>query len=793
MKLSRKELIDFGTIQSLAKMALIAINEQLCVEHINDYGHKLLRLNENLNYSGQSIVELFEQLKLPQLIDIKGKFIKNNLILINNDFQKWEQITLQVDHKKWRLLIGHPLGDREQIINKYEFLKSLKNDSIYLNSIIENLPELVYWKDKNCIYQGCNKHIAELLNLSKPSDIIGKSDFDFGWSSERVKSIQEVDFSIINNGTSSVVEDAIPVNGIIKMFLTSKTPLYDDNREIIGILGISTDITERKKMEDELSIAKDAAETASRAKSEFIANMSHDIRTPLSGVIGMAELLENSLDNAELKEEAHMIHDSGEELLSMLNDILDDMKAGSTEEIHAKPFDLYQCIDDLVKLERPTTTAKHLGLYAEIGESVPRIIISDRKKIHRILLNLLGNAIKFTKTGHITIQVSCLNHENNNLHLQFSVADTGIGIPQIMQEKVFDRFFRGTPSYDGIYKGYGLGLHIASSYVQLLGGHITLTSEEGVGSTFHFDIQCKMAIDNETIPSSNKIRTDKIASPAPLLDKQSSSTSNILLIEDNQLALIVLESIVSKAGCSYKSAKNGDDAFELIKANVFDLIITDIGLPGISGTELTRLIRAWEIENKRTPQPVIGLTGHAREAAYDECIASGMNDVFTKPANLELIQNLIKRFTPSPYVNNDSKGAQTTSELSGPTEEELFQLEHYPLFDPQVALKQVTDLSILIQILKDYLGDPGRKDILLLHTAYDEKDWTQIVSLVHKLRGSALYMGAGRLQYACKYLEGYYKENHQSLLDKFYYQLIKIEEETCQALREWLKKYNITL
>lgn len=675
-------------------------------------------------------------------------------------------------------------------------LEYVKDIYLYMENIIAEIPVSVYWMDRDCVYLGCSNSMAKLLKLESRRDIIGKTYADL-YDGKSTKHYKKADRAVMDTGVSLSLEEPLySSDGTMKIYLSKKAPLRDPNGEIIGMLGISVDITDRKKMEGDLNFAKEAAEAASRAKTEFIASMSHDIRTPLTGVIGMAEILETTLESPESQEEAHIIHDSGEELLSMLNDILDDISAGiiNEENLHPETFDLYQCIEDLVKLERPTITTKHLGLYIEIGNTVPRRIINDRKKIHRILLNLLGNAIKFTKIGHITIQVTCLKRNGDDVQLQFGVTDTGIGIPKAMQSKVFDRFFRATPSYKGIYKGHGLGLHIARSYVQLLGGDITLTSKEGIGSTFHFDIPCKIAEDNDETPKVDRKYIAEIASPIP-----SSRPPFFLLVEDNSMALKVLASIVSKAGCRYESVMNGEEALESMKSTVFDLVITDIGLPGISGTKLTSLIRAWEKENNRAPQPIIGLTGHAREAAYDKCIAAGMNDVFTKPANLTLIQCLIKTFASNDTPPKTEENKLPTSVLGGLGKDlpnmgaELFQLEKYPLFDPKIALEQVNDLPLFFQILKDFLSGQVREDILLMKNAYAEKNWGQVESLTHKLKGGAVYLGTRRMQYACQYLEKYYKANHRSLLEQLYLQLLEVDKETCRELRTWLQRCNIKI
>lgn len=677
----------------------------------------------------------------------------------------------------------------------------------YLKNIIENLPQYIYWKDKNFVYLGCNKRVADYLYLKSPDDIIGKTDHDFGWSKKRINFLKKSDHDVLHDGKEILIEDQIPFDGTIRTMLTSKSPLYGHDGEITGILGVTMDITDRKKLEEAFRKAKEAAEAANLAKTEFIANMSHDIRTPLTGVIGMAEILEMALDNPEHKEEAHIIHDSGEELLTMLNDILDDVRAENVNEetLRMEAFDLYQCVDDLVKLETPTTKAKQLTLKVEINASVPRHIISDRKKIQRILLNLLGNAIKFTRTGGITLHVRCLDSQEENLRLQFRVSDTGIGIPKDMQAKVFDRFFRVTPSYKGIYRGHGLGLHIAQLYVNILGGDITLTSTDGVGSTFTFDISCKTEKEDSSecknvhspIKQATVLNHDfqsVLPTPSPVF--HSIKIPHLLLVEDNPIALRVLESIVSSIGYQFISTKDGETALELAKKiSTFDLIVTDIGLPGISGSRLCQLIRDWENQEKKHPVPIVGLTGHTRESARSECLACGMNDVFSKPVTSAMLIDMVAQFalvytTKEPQYPVENSPVITSLGTDLPDQEDkLFQLDMFPLFDPKYALKQLNDFSLLLNLMNDFISEKMQQDIYLLKRAYDEKNWEQVEKISHKTKGGVAYLGAKKLQYACQYLERYYKAGHRLLLEKLYHQVIAVNDETLIELKKWLKTY----
>lgn len=663
-----------------------------------------------------------------------------------------------------------------------------QNEIFQLETLIENMPCNVYWVDKECKMINCNQNVLNMLQMTR-EEFRGKTYEEISqiaqWPEGLAQKLKNDDLHVMHSGTPifGIEDPPIPHgDGTFSNFLTSRVPLRNQEGDILGIAGISMDVTALKE-------ARAKAEIANQAKSAFIANMSHDIRTPLTGVIGLSELLESELDDPHHKEEAHLLHDSGEKLLNMLNDILEDVQAGdvSEEDVHNEVFDLYQCIDDLIKLERPTTILKHLGLTVDIGSTVPRYLVSDRKKIHRVILNLLGNSIKFTQTGHITIEVNCLRHEDNQVHLQFGVSDTGIGIPRELQEQIFERFFRASPSYKGIYNGYGLGLSIAQSYVSLLGGTITLTSEVGRGTTFYFDIVCTKGSSENVLQKKPKV----IVSPQ---SNRSTQRPHLLLIEDNYMALKVLESLVTKLDCTYQSAVTGEDALDLIQSTAFDLIITDIGLPGISGHEFASKVRHWEHSNSKKPQPIIGLTGHAKELTFDECIASGMNDVFTKPGDAHMIEQVLNQYVFNSEFSIQKKQTEEHSSGLGKdlpnTEEELFQLEDIPIFDFQEAMKQVNDRAVLLQILKVSVSDSVQQDIEAMTLAFDQGDWARVETIAHKIKSGAVYIGTRRLFYACQYLERYYKAGHRLMLGKLYEQVLHINKETLKIVEEWLNTHS---
>lgn len=676
-----------------------------------------------------------------------------------------------------------------------------ENAEYTLASILDNLPGHVYWKNLDSVFQGCNKAQANSAGFSDKNGVIGKTDYDMPWRNE-ANALRESDALVMRNRQTLTREEASQLAGSdkISIFLSKKTPLLDKTGAVVGILGISFDITERKDMEEKLRQAKIAAEAANRAKTEFIANMSHDIRTPLTGVIGMSELLENDLKDPETKQYARWLHNSAEQLLQMLNDILDDIKVDNLNEhdIHNERVALRPCIQNLIQLVLPSTKLKHLNIVVHIEEDVPVFIVTDRAKLQRILLNILGNAIKFTQKGSITIKVKCLHVTHEETHIQFSITDTGIGIPKDQQNKVFDRFFRGSPSYKGIYNGQGLGLHIAQAYASLIGGRISLSSMEGVGTTLYLDLCSNgdiLSAQNHLLCDTSKTNQPLVVDPATTLQDTHENSPRLLLIEDNPVARKVIESLATKTGCRFVSAANGEEALMLAKNNAFDLIITDIGLPGISGHEFTQKLRQWEAAEEHTHVPIIGLTGHARDAAEKKCIDCGMNDVFSKPTNLAMFQTILNQFVATTHNSLPNISNSTSGKLGldlPDSEQALFDLNDYSLFDFELALKEIGgDRTLLFSILSDFITILIAEDIPLMEQAYARNDWISVEHLAHKMKGGVVYCGTPRMKLACQYLERYCKAGHSLVRDELYQQLIKITAETHQVIYAWLKNPNV--
>lgn len=648
------------------------------------------------------------------------------------------------------------------------------------DTMLDNIPAQVFWKNTDLVYQGCNKAFLDSLGLSSKDEVIGKTDFDLPVSGADSAAYQEDDRQVLNSGKAklNIVERQTLADGSERVLATNKVPLFDEDGKVYGVLAIYIDISERIKTEKALLIANSA-------KAEFIANMSHDIRTPLGGVIGMAKILEETLTDPQEKQYAQWVNECGQQLLSLLNGILDVVSADNinSHDVTLDTFDLHKCIQDITQLELPTVKLKNIELRIEIDDNIPQFLVSDRTKLHRIILNLLGNAIKYTPKGHVGISIKLLATMKDAVRLQFRIFDTGVGIPDELQPKVFDRFFRVDPSWKGMYKGHGIGLHIAQTYVELLGGEIRLSSKVNQGTTVQFELVMKTGHQSEKmeLPGSSSSKTE-IQTTCINAHKK---IPNLLLIEDNLIALRTIEKCVNKAGYHFTSVTDAETALDMVKKTHFDLIITDLGLPGMSGYELTVAIREWENLSQRKPTPIVGLTAHAGKDVTENLHQAGMNKVFIKPATFELLGQIVEEFV---VMNKSDKISKTLGYELPACENTLFDLADFPLLDIENGIKSVGTEDALRELLGLMLEEELPKDEFAIKAAYLENKWDIVEKIAHKMKGGAVYCGTIKLKYACQYLERYRKAGYSKHLERLYLQLIDVVNDTKISIRRWLQQ-----
>jgi len=377
-------------------------------------------------------------------------------------------------------------------------------------------------------------------------------------------------------------------------------------------------------MADDLLVARDEAVLANQAKSDFLATMSHEIRTPMTGVLGMADLLLDTSMSDEQKRHALTIKNSGKALLTIINDILDisKLEAGKLE-IDNIDFHLPSLIEEVTTLLGNRAVEKDLELTCSISDELPQGINGDPVRIRQILLNLVGNSIKFTNNGKVRIVADLLSAEKNSMMVQFEVTDTGIGISKEAQDRLFAKFAQAEASTSRKYGGTGLGLSICKKLSELMGGDIGIISKEGEGSTFWFTVRVKPAVGKVI----GKITDDRPSAFAAVRQL------NILLAEDNKVNQTLISTILTRLGHRVGIADDGIEAVAAVKNGAFDIVLMDVRMPNMDGIEATREIRT--LNSGKGNTPIIGVTADVMSYHQSEYMAAGMNGVAHKPIKLD--------------------------------------------------------------------------------------------------------------------------------------------------------------
>jgi PAS domain S-box-containing protein len=660
----------------------------------------------------------------------------------------------------------------------------------FLNDLIEQIPAGIFWKDKHSVFLGCNQFFAKLAALDSPQNIIGKTDYDLPWGKFQAAHYIQDDQEVIKTKKPKldIEEKQTLADGNECFLLTNKIPLFSQSDNVVGILGIFHDITRRKQMEVNLEQAKNNAEQANLAKSEFIANMSHDIRTPLTGVIGLSQLLYDQLYDADNRQYAQWIFESGHQLLTLLNSILDAVSADKLQhqDLIFESFNLKELVQECIKLHRPASFAKALDFQMFYDENIPIWVYADRSKIYRILLNLLSNAIKFTSMGFIRLELNLLSQKNNQMSVEFRVIDSGIGIAKNLHSKVFDRFFRIHPSYKGTYRGHGLGLHIAKNYVDLMGGEMDLLSAPGKGSEFYFRIN--MEISNEIGNSLSKPETFSTLAEKNFnityIDESSSQKFRVMLVEDNHIAKKMVEIFCQQLGYELDCFDMAEIAYQSFQNKMYDLIITDIGLPVHSGFDLTKMCRQHEEKQNWKKTPIIGLTAHAHHTVKNQGLNVGMQDVINKPISLELLKSIVSAYCNFEKVNADTLSNQVTERAL--INEDFY--EKYFLFHLEKALNKIHSKAILREMVVMFLEQDLKPGQQMAVFAFEKENYDILLELVHKIRGGAIYCSTERLLKVSATLEDLLLEKKIPEIKSVFSIWTYVLHHTVVQLERWLEE-----
>lgn len=448
--------------------------------------------------------------------------------------------------------------------------------------------------------------------------------------------IQEEE-AIRNSGVMRVeVQNRLP-SGRLRWFEFTVSPRRSEDGRMIWD-GIEVDITERKNAEAELRTAKAAAEAANIAKTEFLANMSHEIRTPINGVVGNAQLLRFTELTTEQSNLLTCIEADARNLVSIINDVLDISKIEAGKlELEQDAFNIRSCMSDLIGPLEPRIKAKGISLQIDIDNTLPQYLLGDQLRLKQIMRNLLGNAIKFTETGTITVQAGVLDRSDDNVLVRFSVSDTGIGIGPETLAKLFAPFSQADASVTRKFGGTGLGLSICSRLAELMGGQIAANSTEGKGSTFHVRLPFKVADQSSVAeePARSLSWSQRVSRPL-----------RILLVDDSQSNLIMTSKLLRHIGHHVITSDNGLDALKKWETNSYDLILMDIQMPEMDGEEAMRTIRDQE-QKSGAHIPIIALTAHALSEQRDHLLCSGFDGYVSKPIELSLLLAEMERLLSS--------------------------------------------------------------------------------------------------------------------------------------------------
>ncbi len=469
--------------------------------------------------------------------------------------------------------------------------------------------------------------------FAQPSEaLIGQSFFPYLAPGARKLLSAHLQSLTPDSPTGSVENQIYSGKGELRWHQWVNRALFDHNGRLIEFQGVGRDITEQKQVEESLRQAKLEAEAANRAKSDFLANMSHEIRTPMNGVLGMTELALMTCSEPRPREYLEMAKQSGKSLLFLINDVLDlsKIEAGKIE-LEERSFDLHEELACFFQSMDVPMGLKNLYFIHEVHPGVPKRVIGDPGRLRQILVNLVGNAIKYTLSGAVSVFVGVAGEEASGpglVRLRFRVVDTGIGIPRDKQESIFESFTQLRSSAHPDFGGTGLGLTISRELVHMMGGEISVESEPNKGSTFSFTVELRL--DCREALATKKVDLN-VTGPTPRL--------KILLAEDNEINRIVAVALLESRGHTVKSVETGKEAMKALSEEAFDLVLMDVRMPEMDGIEATRRIRAGEAGDSNVP--IVALTAYALGGDHERLLAAGMDAYLAKPIDMEALDRAL--------------------------------------------------------------------------------------------------------------------------------------------------------
>ncbi|MFC1652560.1 PAS domain S-box protein [Planctomycetota bacterium] len=517
---------------------------------------------------------------------------------------------------------------------------ALREKEETIGALVETSQDWIWEFDLDGVHTYCNPIIENILGY-RPEELIGRSSLDLIHEEDRKIVEEKMPVWIASkSGWDNMVIRWQHKDGTFRYLESNAVPILDTEGDLSGFRGVDRDITERKVAEEELKIAIHRAEMANTAKSEFLANMSHDIRTPMNAIVGFSDMLADEDLTKEQKANIGLIRESATSLLNLINDILDVTKIEAGQlDVERIDCSLGKLLNSMGSIMKAQADDNFIDFKIVTNKDVPAQIHSDPYRLKQCLVNLVNNAIKFTDQGHVHLKVSL--HEDNGSHfIRFDVEDTGIGIPTERHQAIFESFTQADGSTTRKYGGTGLGLTVTKQLVELLGGELSLTSEEGKGSVFSLVLPTGVDITDQPLLDRDKA-LDQGADESRNADATMFS-GKVLVVEDVEGSQILMKLMLTKLGVDVVIAEDGNQALQKALSQSFDLILMDMQMPHMNGYEAAGVLR-----QQGCKTPIVALTAHAMKGDDQECLEAGCDGYLAKPIDRRELPRILAQYLPA--------------------------------------------------------------------------------------------------------------------------------------------------
>ncbi|MBW8191141.1 aerobic respiration two-component sensor histidine kinase ArcB [Neiella marina] len=602
---------------------------------------------------------------------------------------------------------------QREVAERRDTQNKLRDQAVQLRSLIDSSPDLIFYRNKDGVFSGCNLAYEQLVNLSE-ADLIGKTPEDV-YEDQIAAQVRVTDYKVLNDLESLTYEQWMTYpDGRKAMFEFRKVPFNDARGNLQGLFGFGRDITERKQ-------AANALEQAARDKTTFISTISHELRTPLNGIVGLSRIMRDSELNDEQHDFINTIYLSAVTLGNIFNDIIDlDKLEREQLEVAPMPLHITELIADVRAVAALMCRDKKLYFDYQQRGDLPAVVEVDGTRLRQVLWNLLGNAVKFTQQGQVGLSLDISPAKNGKISIEFRVSDTGVGIPKAELDKIFAMYYQVSGQGKTKAVGTGIGLSVSQRLSQAMGGSINVTSEEGKGSCFTVSLTLPV-LSEDQLPDATDIELPAL---------------HVLLVEDIELNVVVARSVLENLGCTVDVAMNGTDALRMAQEDDYDVFFLDIQLPDMTGFDIAESLM--NDPNQRLREtPRIALTANVIRDKQ-EYLNKGMQDAVSKPIDVGLLTMALARAfgcvdepvlsAPAPLL--DAPSGQEESVLDTNFVGQMHETLGSELFAKSIDMFE--------QLMPDYVET--------IHNQLLSGDDKAVAEIAHKVKGAAGSVGLQRVQ-----------------------------------------------